>query len=293
MKPAGVPETSPPAPELEDGSPKTSSTTSTTESTPVTLYEESLSSAERTSDESVNRSDTMETQPYPYPPGDGQEIKQPEEHYDGGVSQWREEAEEMWDFWDWPPRGWKPSSEHRCWWDESSQYYGYNNYDWGRGGGGDDSTSVAATPLRRTDSSAELETVQRILRANSGDIARSLIKDLDETVKGIVKEVAKETTSGPRENTAAVKVEPPDETPQTGDKSDDKTNAEKNPENEKDAEKAPEKDPEKIKELERRKLAAHARYMRYYRNIRSHGPSHSTLIPNLNLLNSLTGVVFF
>ena len=48
----------------------------------------------------------------------------------GGDSQWRQEAEDQWENWRWPPVGWKPSKGQHAYHDESSSYYRFNTYDW-------------------------------------------------------------------------------------------------------------------------------------------------------------------
>ena len=52
-------------------------------------------------------------------------------YYTGGWSQWRDDATEAdWDRWDWPPANWRPSSHHRSFWDSTSKYHAFCNYEW-------------------------------------------------------------------------------------------------------------------------------------------------------------------
>jgi len=55
-----------------------------------------------------------------------------EDYYQGSWSQWRNEPEYegQWDKWQWPPAGWRPSRFHEAFYDQSSQYYRYNTFDW-------------------------------------------------------------------------------------------------------------------------------------------------------------------
>ena len=50
----------------------------------------------------------------------------------GGDSQWRNECEDMWELWDWPPAFWRPSWYHDAYWNPQNAYYKYNSYDWTR-----------------------------------------------------------------------------------------------------------------------------------------------------------------
>ena len=120
----------------------------------------------------------------------------------GGDSQWRQEAEDQWDNWRWPPVGWKPSQGQRAYHDESSDYYRFNNYDWdgyekrlqqGRGDGGEPTTSPGSTSEtpstsldRRSSLLSEVSTVgpsasllaAQFSRSRTGDM--SLLEKFDQ-----------------------------------------------------------------------------------------------------------------
>ena len=52
------------------------------------------------------------------------------DHYNGGWSQWREEAEDNWSKWDWPPQGWRPQKWHAAYYDVNNPYHHYRYYNW-------------------------------------------------------------------------------------------------------------------------------------------------------------------
>ena len=216
--------------------------------------------------------------------------------YTGGWSQWREDmGEEWWDTWDWPPRGWRPSSHHTCYWDERSAYHQYRWKDWGdertpmarkseylefedvhsSGPGTDESTTL---DTHRSSTSDELQSYMASRRANTGDLQPHCMSErLD-------------AAASPKNNTDAGSQAKPAvaETtqPSPSDKKDTEDSTRKAEEGETPVEQthAPEEkqsdaDTKKMEELKKRKVEAHNRYMRYYRNIRSPGLSFCIFMP--------------
>ena len=202
------------------------------------------------------------------------------EYYTGGVSQWREEAEDRWCEWDWPPHGWQPSSWHDAYWNTASPWYKYNHKEWKW-----DTNTIQCTPgptkqpeghsppstLRSSTSSASLEVegVAEMLRSSTGDIVP----------------VPQAAGTVPPENGGKVGDESMQkgkgETPPSADGHDTTQNGQSGGDNpgtkksedgkaDTDTKDIPSEDA-KAAELEKKRKAAHARYMRYYRNIRSVG----------------------
>lgn len=202
---------------------------------------------------------------------DDDDVSSHREYYTGGVSQWREYEESSWDQWDWPPHGWRPSTYHDCYWNTNSQWYQYNHkkWDWGV------ENADAHTPppnssrpsLGSTGSTCSLEldgVVDMLARSQTGDITPMVLQ----------------------EPAVEPPVEPP-VTPQPKGESNQKLNSNvaeesktaQNPETKAEDGKgeiaAEGNDPAEVlnAELEKKRKLAHARYMRYYRSIRSHGLS--------------------
>ena len=238
-------------------------------------------------------------------------------YYEGGVSQWREEPqyEQMWSQWDWPPRDWRPSNFHEAFWNADSRWHVYNNYDWNQyswkeptekkpygdyytPGRESDATATPSSEFNRSfsrSSSLELEEVTAHLqRCTTGEIVESefnkrLAEAVDVPSGGHLKD-------GNGENKPKGKGDEAEETKGVAgndekkedkeEKDSQKVNTEKKEGEEENKEKKDcqqvnneKKDgAENSKEEEERKKKAHARYMRYYRNIRSASLSFSMLL---------------
>ena len=250
-----------------------------------------------------------ETTPSTTPPAN---LPEPDEHYSGGSSQWREEAEDSWQHWDWPPRQWRPNSWQRASWDVTSPYYGYNGYEWSNFGGDWGERSVPQTPqivpkLRSPHSTETIVSTEsdsdRVQRAKTGEIDWAHEETLREknlnsgNENNSAKSVDKPAAIEQNQLMAETKHEKENQKPPEHNGA---NNAPKeNVQGQGPAEAGPGKNPSEAKpeqkqnqqtqgsnssekpmtngEIEKTKadeekkriaLAAHARYMRFYRNVR-------------------------
>ena len=248
--------------------------------------------------DSAFRSDTMTTVPESADEKDSSDLCQPltppeypndDQYYTGGVSQFREYEESNWKYWDWPPHGWRPSKHHDAYWDTSSYYYRYNHYDWKW-----PCDQVQDTPFKQTspqtvrsDSLEEVEHAARVLRATSGQLieAPGAMPSSHQVVHGAPE------AGNVIPPVAEPKVNPSDPAPVTqtvgtpevaGAKPAPPVAQNANP-SAKDAqvaagtlsqENATDQSKDTLTEemkmaLAKKRLAAHARYMRYFRSVRS------------------------
>ena len=240
-----------------------------------------------------------------------------EDHYTGGVSQFREYDESNWKYWDWPPHGWRPSKYHDAYSNTSSYYYKYNDYEWKWP---DD--QVQQTPHRqivnqcspemvRSNSSDEVAHAARVLRATTGELAvfspheakadqgvvpppphqaeagegappglpnASPPNGKTEVPTAPVNEVpaapvavAASSAQVPAAPAPVVVDASPTVKPEAGNTSSGAKEASAAVEPSKEAADAPKDDlTEEMKAaLEKKRLACHARYMRYFRSVRS------------------------
>ena len=263
------------------------------------------------------------------------------DQYAGGVSQWREECEELWDNWDWPPQGWFPNSWQRASWDPSSSYYKYNKRDWEKQPEPQtqsmlqtpptrqqEATPVATPSIGRTESTESVGEVAGLLRLRTAEqwdeSTRREAEDAkknnnlpeipnnpktppshDDLLKSVLRRAPE--AQGDKKNGEASTEDQPQKLPDNGmDQNEkkhideakqkleeekkkveeerkkleeEKKKLEKQKDTEKkedektgdtgDANKKEDKESKEAKAMEKRRLEAHARYMRYYRNIRS------------------------
>ena len=226
----------------------------------------------------------------------------PASHYDGGSSQWREEAEEQWSEWDWPPRDWRPNTWQKAWWDKHSDYYRYNHYDWNRESNREPPGKISPPKTVKTspsdhDSIPSVEAVASVLRAHTGDLdlgneKKDLQPDFDNAMHGKENENAVKPTAEAKLDNAGGEIKQlPLEANAGGAGAESllkqfmaKAKKNQTPANSK-VETSPPKEPngnggeaqnsgdqkseEEKAAIEKARLAAHARYMRYYRSIRS------------------------
>lgn len=209
-----------------------------------------------------------------------------ENAYTGGYSQWREyENEDAWDMWDWPPYGWRPSAHHRSYWDSSSNYYRFNDYKWGWNNWsdpekpgvssvGDESTG---TPIRTpspvgllsTPSSDDLNKfndAMQTMRMNSGDLVHQSSGGDVEKVASDADAAKSSESPSPVVNNCEAKAA----VSASASVSEKKDNAAE----EISAKELGKTGKSNLTELDEeevmsKRLKAHARYMRYYRSIRS------------------------
>ena len=280
---------------------------------------------------STPKSDTASAPPtpstLPYGPS-----RMPDEHQDGGWSQWRNYQEDLWGQWDWPPKGWRPEPHHRAYWDKSSPYYRYNTYDWDQQNGEkwDSPEQVSSTPspkirspdsvttLLQSQSTSDLSSVVRetadgLLRSSSIDqlnlearlneaanaAASNSSNAEPETAHEAEKKANKQNEKGQNkegqnkedqnkegqnkedQNKEGQNKEGQNKEGQNKEGQQDKEG--QNKEGQKTEEAAPHPGQEcqqaiklsekELKKIEERKKAAHARYMRYFRSVRSHALS--------------------
>ena len=185
-----------------------------------------------------------------------------DQFYTGGVSQWREYDEDNWKYWDWPPHGWRPSEYHDAYTNKASPYYRYNHYEW--------KWPVQTPPesMRngppKTPSSDEVEHVSQLLRSSTAEMVNRAGQQCHVDVPEPAAELqvaqpaanqneAKETTAVPQEAAVPAATEQSQK-----DGTDNGTVIVKD-----------DLTPEEKASNEKKRLAAHARYMRYFRNIRS------------------------
>ena len=215
------------------------------------------------------------------------------EGYDGAHSQWREHAEDSWQHWDWPPKGWRPSEWHDAYWNQKSQYYAYNSWDWNeRASKGAYATpSPKATPSttppysRQSSLDVEEALVQlkglsleaQFSRANTGDLVVQTTEDgADQGKPQDAKPEGAGKSGDPKKSEEPKKPEGPSEDPKKTEelKDDQKGKTEAG----EDGAKTEDPNPEGVDvsdadpEVAKKKKAALARYMRYYRSIRSRDP---------------------
>lgn len=180
----------------------------------------------------------------------------------GGVSQWREECEDRWSQWQWPPAGWRPQSWHRASWDEGSQYYKYNC---------EGTPKEVATPhswapetekgqdsaISRSGSDVSVVLMaEQLNRCNTGDVRLDLSPQLEDAKR------EEEAQEGPTlQERMAEKGEKL--------KEDQVAAAAQAAEAKKSGDQAVQKEAEEAAKAAKKKAEAHARYMRYYRNVRS------------------------
>ena len=189
--------------------------------------------------------------------------------FEGGCSQWREDAEEMWSEWNWPPGGWRPQYWQDAYHNNKSKWYRYNAFDWdsyyagwnsnkGQSGSEGAHTPQSSTPTETPQSntrcmSSDLESIaHQLQRANTGD-QLSFQQKLD-AADGNCSQSPPTDGKQPNVNPA------PTQQAKTQENAQEHGPEQGLPEQEQD---------KKLKKLEADKLQAHARYMRYYRNIRS------------------------
>ena len=217
------------------------------------------------------RPDSVET----LPDSDNSEYQ----YYTGGYSQWREYEEDRWDEWDWPPRDWRPSEWHDCYWNKSSHWYRYNHKDWGAAfhspppnpNALQRSPCTSSLTPSLSSGSLEVQEVAGMLRSRTGDIVPMVVQPTEQeqvsgTADGSVENAHKNANE---DNTSA----------KGGGNGTSQTEKTEGPggggetQNGKAEDSGSTKDPDQVPidpELEKKKKAAHARYMRYYRSIRSH-----------------------
>ena len=212
------------------------------------------------------------------------------EGYDGGYSQWREEAEHSWKHWDWPPRGWRPSKWQDAYWNQESPYYGYNpwtseGYSTPPPKGATPSTTPPPSYSRSESfevdaAMARLSLEDQFKRANTGDIFEADLKGAANEVQQPQKtEVVQPSTEKPQEPEKTEAAKAGDDQKEVENAKDTKEPKDAKEEQGGEAGENPEgveiddKDPE----IAKKKKAALARYMRYYRSIRSQGPRTSCL----------------
>ena len=220
----------------------------------------------------------------------------PDDHSDGGYSQWREYAEDQWHTMDWPPKGWRPSPWQAAYHDPNSRYYGYNWYDWDNKDWTTPSTDDSSQKSPGTQS-----TIQDTQTVSSEDgISQQLHRcDTNEqqTPQLETPKTTKTDTTPEKMDTkqkqrnfqekmdAAARDSMHDK--KKGEKEKDKGEKEKEPgDEEEEAESLPQESEDavamtekKAQKLKEKKKEAHARYMRYYRSIRSPCLSYKSKLP--------------
>lgn len=219
-------------------------------------------------------------------------------HYDGAYSQWREEAPDMWHLWDWPPKGWRPSKWQRSYWDSSDPYYGYNTYTWDREEWWNPSSEEPSTSGTETQTPPpgpgqlrSPDTVSTLLSRSDSELAR-----VNETIDGLQRANTVEQVTFEQKLNQAAEPSPgegqgnlgeeakesevePDDRKQNGTapsheapappKKDNKGQQQVEPSASQEADAEAQITEEQLKDHEKRRKAAKARYMRYYRSIRS------------------------
>ena len=248
------------------------------------------------------------------------------DHYSGGWSQWREDAEDKWNQWDWPPQGWRPQKWHAAYYDVNNPFHHYRYFDWdwdsksndcvsGSNGQEQSPPSTPSTGHRLTSPDSQstlLESESRdtldytFERMNTGDMMSLDAKFQEAAQEAETGNDTKDLGGNDRNQ------EPKDLTPNKPNENDPKTEEQaevkkeakesedaknekpkedngKEPKNEgKPAQQQP-PPPEvaipeesqqaqaeleaKRREREEMKKKAHARYMKYYRAVRSGTPS--------------------
>ena len=215
--------------------------------------------------------------------------RSPSDHYDGGYSQWREYDEASWDRWDWPPRDWRPEAFQEASWNKDSAYYHYNTYDWQKGSTTTPPTSTPSSKYSRSFSEDLEDVTNQLMRCNTGDVSY-FSQRLDAVAtptppkdkESVEKHTAQEAPAAPKEQVYGGGTVAP-VTGSGGTPGTEPAAAPKGPSDVllKDALQELEKaivaevaveltEEEKAARAEQ-KRRAHARYMRYYRNIRSGG----------------------
>ena len=213
-----------------------------------------------------------------------------ENYYVGGWSQWREEAsEKMWDQWDWPPYGWQPSSWQDAYWNQDSKYHAYRDYNWSPEESLESRTVWTGTPksgdscLSRSGSMDVEVLREQLSRSNTGSVADFNMM-LEQVATPTEKEKSHEPSSTPTSNNSSLHQDSivPPATPKA---TDNEEGALAPVESEYTAERTDEK--EASEDEKKKKAQAHARYMRYYRNIRSLTLSETHFSRTLEPVSSL------
>ena len=190
----------------------------------------------------------------------------PEDHYEGGCSQWREDPayEQQWKHWDWPPRDWRPSKFHASYWDTSSRWHDYNTYNWEQSpvecppctspasrptlllSPDSDATKSLASQRSHSSMSLEVDAVtEQLQRCTTGEIMEASFSQRLEEVAD--KEMVKtEPKAADGEKTDPEKTEKSEPKPADGEKTDPEK-IEKTEPKPADGEKT---DPEKIEKTE-------------------------------------------
>lgn len=235
----------------------------------------SVSDSSELASEGLKRADSVSTvaeTPEPV----HEPVHEPGYYYTDPESQWRHYEEDRWDEWDWPPHGWRPQPWHRAYWDKTSNYYKYNHYEWKWDKWPDMNANRSPEPASRglqtppptirSDGSAELgQVVQMLERANTGDV---VLSGDASAAPAVPCEPGSKKVEAPTEKVNAPEQVGAPEAPEHVDGTLD---------GDQDALEA------KAEELRKKKAACHARYMRYFRSIRSTGLSdrmikkHSTI----------------
>ena len=183
----------------------------------------------------------------------------PKDHWQGGYSQWRDEpeSESSWKHWQWPPADWRPQPWHKAYYDQNSRYYKYNNYNWSHNDRNEQANQSTTTgsPQTTTEPSQSPTTPAA---DTPGTLSKASTMEVETVTAQLARARTAEQTEFMQKLDAAANSEPKPSAAQSQQEQKQQPPA------------APE---EESTRLERRKAAAHARYMRYYRNIRSSSPS--------------------